>query len=374
MSKKILFVSGTRADWGKIKPLIEKIQKDNSLNYMIYACGMHLLEQFGSTYKEIIKDGFSNLYLAKKYKTNKTDINLSHFISDFSEFVSSYKPDMIVIHGDRPEALGGAIVGAFNNILVAHIEGGEKSGTIDDSIRHSVTKLSHIHFVANDEAKARLIQLGEDEKTIFVIGSADIDVMLSDNLPNLDDVKSYYNIEFKDYAIFSFHPVTTEVHSMQYQIENLIQLLINSNKNYICIYPNNDLGSDIILNELKKLKTNSKFKLFPSIKFEKFLTLLKYAEFIIGNSSAGIREARVYGTYCINIGSRQNSRVKENIKYIKTFKSDDMQLLDFIKTHNFNIKNKDNSFSSGNCAGEFLKILNNKKTWKINLQKRFNDL
>lgn len=374
MSKKILFVSGTRADWGKIKPLIEKIQKDNNLDYMIYACGMHLLEQFGSTYKEIIKDGFSNLYLATRYETNKTDINLSHFISDFSEFVSSYKPDMIVIHGDRPEALGGGIVGAFNNILVAHIEGGEKSGTIDDSIRHSVTKLSHIHFVANDEAKARLIQLGEDEKTIFVIGSADIDVMLSDNLPNLDDVKSYYNIEFKDYAIFSFHPVTTEVHSMQYQIENLIQILINSNKNYICIYPNNDLGSDIILNELKKLKTNLKFKLFPSIKFEKFLTLLKYAEFIIGNSSAGIREARVYGTYCINIGSRQNSRVKENIKYIKTFKSDDMQLLDFIKTHNFNIKNKDNSFSSGNCAGEFLKILNNKKTWKINLQKRFNDL
>ncbi|WP_267523382.1 UDP-N-acetylglucosamine 2-epimerase [Campylobacter sp. MG1] len=374
MSKKILFVSGTRADWGKIKPLINEIDKCENFSYMIYTCGMHLLEQFGSTYKEIIKDGFSNLYLAKKYETNKTDINLSHFISDFSEFVSSYKPDMIVIHGDRPEALGGAIVGAFNNILVAHIEGGEKSGTIDDSIRHSVTKLSHIHFVANDEAKARLIQLGEDEKTIFVIGSADIDVMLSDNLPNLDDVKSYYNIEFKDYAIFSFHPVTTEVHSMQYQIENLIQLLINSNKNYICIYPNNDLGSDIILNELKKLKTNSKFKLFPSIKFEKFLTLLKNAEFIIGNSSAGIREARVYGTYCINIGSRQNSRVKENIKYIKTFKSDDMQLLDFIKTHNFNIKNKDNSFSSGNCASEFLKILNNKKTWKINLQKRFNDL
>ena len=207
-----------------------------------------------------------------------------------------------------------------------------------------------------------------------MIGSADIDVMLSDNLPTLDDVKAYYNIEFKDYAIFSFHPVTTEVHSMQYQIENLIQILINSNKNYICIYPNNDLGSDIILNKLKKLKTNSKFKLFPSIKFEKFLTLLKYAEFIIGNSSAGIREARVYGTYCINIGSRQNSRVKENIKYIKTFKSDDMQLLDFIKTHNFNIKNKDNSFSSGNCADEFLKILNNKNTWKINLQKRFNDL
>lgn len=109
MSKKILFVSGTRADWGKIKPLIEKIQKDNNLDYMIYACGMHLLEQFGSTYKEIIKDGFSNLYLAKKYKTNKTDINLSYFISDFSEFVSSYKPDMIVIHGDRPEALGGVL-------------------------------------------------------------------------------------------------------------------------------------------------------------------------------------------------------------------------------------------------------------------------
>lgn len=374
MSKKILFVSGTRADWGKIKPLIKEIDKCDDFSYMIYACGMHLLEQFGSTYKEIIKDGFSNLYLAKKYETSKTDINLSHFIRDFSEFVSSYKPDMIVIHGDRPEALGGGIVGAFNNILVAHIEGGEKSGTIDDSIRHSVTKLSHIHFVANDEAKARLIQLGEDEKTIFTIGSADIDVMLSDDLPTLDDVKKYYGIDFKDYAIFSFHPVTTEVNSMQYQVENLIRVLIDSKENYICIYPNNDLGSEIILSELKKLEANPRFKLFPSIKFEKFLTLLKYAKFIIGNSSAGIREARVYGTYCMNIGSRQNARVKDDIRFLKTFKADSKELLNFITTYDFSIKNKDNIFSSGNCANEFLNVLKGNLIWKTNLQKRFNDL
>ena len=128
----------------------------------------------------------------------------------FSHYITEIKPDLIIVHGDRLEAMAGAIVGSFNNILVAHVEGGEVSGTIDESIRHSVSKMAHIHLVANEEAKKRLIQLGEFENSIYVFGSPDLDLMNPAYLPNLEKVKKYYEIEFEEFSIAIFHPVTTE--------------------------------------------------------------------------------------------------------------------------------------------------------------------
>src|SRR4030095_3338465 len=216
--------------------------------------------------------------------------------------------DLIVVHGDRIEALAGATVGALNNILVAHIEGGELSGTVDELIRHAVSKLSHTHFVANDEAKKRLMQMGELEESVFVIGSPDMDVMLSENLPGIEAVKEYYEIEFDNYALSIFHPVTTEFDLMPEHAANYFEALAHSGLNYVAIYPNNDKGSDIIMQQVKKLQHHSNFKVFPSLRFEYFLTLLKHASFIIGNSSAGIREAPCYGIHTVNVGTRQNGR------------------------------------------------------------------
>lgn len=189
MKKKIVFITGTRADYGKIKILIREIEKAPEFEAYIFVSGMHLIERFGNTYKEILKDQYKNVYVdfGLSHSENMS-YNLGNVICHLSGYVSHISPDLIVVHGDRIDALAGAVVGAINNVKVAHIEGGELSGTIDESIRHAISKFAHLHFVCNEEARERLIQMGEEKKRIYVIGSPDIDVMLAGNLPALPEV------------------------------------------------------------------------------------------------------------------------------------------------------------------------------------------
>lgn len=371
IEKKIVFLSGTRADYGKIKSLIRILQYSEFQSH-IFVCGMHLLEKFGLTYNEILKDGFKNVFLSKPFlRTNNMDLALSHTIKHFSNYVNNLKPDLIVVHGDRLECLAGAIVGAFNNILVAHIEGGEISGTIDEGIRHAVSKLSHIHFVANNEARERLRQLGEDANNIYEIGSPDIDIMLNKNLPDINSVKNYYKIPFKKFLLFAYHPVTTSILDLDKVIKDIAKSLRDSKKNFVIIYPNNDLGSNIILKEIKKLKKLDNFRIFPSIRFEYFLTLLKNCECIVGNSSSGIREAPVFGTPCIDIGNRQEGRYVKNplIQHINNASELPKALQNISKK-----QTPLSLFGNGDSAEKFLKVLNGKNIWSIKLQKRFFDI
>jgi UDP-N-acetylglucosamine 2-epimerase (hydrolysing) len=277
---------------------------------------------------------------------------------------------MIAIHGDRLETLAGAIVGSLNNILVAHIEGGELSGTVDELIRHSVSKLSHIHFVSNETAAKRLVQMGEMKSSIFTIGSPDIDTMFSDNLPHLETVKDYYEIPFDQFAIVMFHPVTTESKEMQLYAEDFVASLLEDDHNYIVIYPNNDLGSQYIISAFEKLKEQSNFRVFPSLRFEYFLTLLKNAQFIIGNSSAGIREAPYYGIPIINIGSRQQNRAIHadiiNVDYTKESIQKALQSID-----NHKVQPSQSDFGKGNSTDLFLKSMLQFDIWEINHQKQF---
>jgi UDP-N-acetylglucosamine 2-epimerase (hydrolysing) len=182
------------------------------------------------------------------------DLTLAKTIEGISSFVRENRPDLIVVHGDRVEPLAGAVVGALNNILVAHIEGGEVSGTVDELLRHAVSKMSHIHFASNEEAKRRLMQLGEYPDAIWVIGSPDIDIMFSEDLPTIEDAKGHYDLEFDRYAIAAFHPVTTEIENLAKDAEQFVDALIQSGDNYIVIYPNNDLGSELILNAYRRLE------------------------------------------------------------------------------------------------------------------------
>jgi len=237
---------------------------------------------------------------------------------------------LIVVHGDRAEALAGAIGGVTNNIFVAHIEGGELSGTIDGIFRHAISKLADFHFVANKSARNRLLQLGEDESMVYEIGSPDIDVMLSDTLPNLETVKNRYEINFDEYGILLFHPVTNELKTIRNQAREIVDSLQEVNENFIVIRSNNDPGSDYIFREFSKLQ-GPRFAHIPSMRFEYFLTLLKNAKYIIGNSSAGIREAPIYGVPTIDIGTRQNGRDSgESISNIPAEKS---RILDEITNH-----------------------------------------
>ena len=312
--KKMMFITGTRADYGKLKSIIRAVEVSEEYEAFVYVTGMHLLPEYGNTYLQIENDGHSNVYIEKELSlTDKMDINIGNTILLMSEYVAKIKPDVMIVHGDRIDALAGAVVGILNNILVAHIEGGEITGTVDDSLRHAITKLSHLHFTANEETKLRLLQLGEKDNTIQIIGSPDIDIMLSDELPDYKSVKNQYNINFDHYGIFMYHPVTTEVEHLQEHIKECILAMQSTDLNYIVVYPNNDLGSHIIVDELEKLTSDERFLLVKSFPFEDFLVLLKNSDFIIGNSSAGIREACIYGVPCINIGTRQSNRYNPKI-------------------------------------------------------------
>jgi UDP-N-acetylglucosamine 2-epimerase (hydrolysing) len=376
--KKIVFISGTRADFGKMKGLIQALSKQGNFDVSIFATGMHMSKKYGETVEEITKSGFKNMF---PYHNNAESGNYDQIIAStilgFSNYVRARNPDMIVVHGDRIEAMAGAIVGSLNNVLVAHIEGGEVSGTVDEHIRHSVSKLAHIHFVANKEARKRLIQMGENTKSIFVVGSPDLDIMANGKLPHISEVKKRYAIPFDQYALVLYHPVTTEIEKMEDYSSILVESLINSKKNYVVIYPNNDLGSNIILDIYEReILNNSNFRLLPSVRFEHFLTLIKNANGIIGNSSAGVREAPFYGVPSINIGSRQENRLNgknfPSIRHIDHSKSE-------IENHICGIFKSMKRykpleyFGDGNSIKRFIDTINSNNFWNIKIQKRFVD-
>jgi len=370
--KKILFLTGTRADYGKLKPLIARLKKNSSFEVHIFVTGMHMLSKYGSTSFEVESNFQENIY---KYVNQNSNDSLDHVLSKtivgLSDFCKELSPDLLIIHGDRVETLAGASVGSLNNILTCHIEGGEVSGTIDELIRHAVSKLSHLHFVSNIEAQNRLIQLGENTNTIFRIGSPDIDIMNSPDLPTIQESKDHYSITFNKFGIFLFHPVTTELNNLGAQIKIIVDALIASKKNYIVIYPNNDPGCEIILKELERLLTNPKFKIFPSMRFEYFLSILKGSEFIIGNSSAGIREAPHYGVPTINIGLRQHNRSKAlSITNVKICAKKIKEVITKINKieHNFS-----SQFGDGNSAKLFEDALLDDALWNTNKQKYFID-
>lgn len=370
--KKIVFLTGTRADFGKLKSLIEVLINKQGFDVHLFATGMHLDIKYGYTVHEIEKCGYQNIYQFINHDNESMmDITLSKTIAGFAEYTRLIQPDLIVIHGDRIEALAGATVGALNNILVAHIEGGELSGTVDELIRHAVSKLSHTHFVANNEAHKRLMQMGEKEESIFVIGSPDMDVMLSENLPSWQMVKAYYEIPFDDFALAMLHPVTTEMDVLDSYAEAYVDALETSGLNYVAIYPNNDRGTDIILSKLKRLQGHPKFKVFPSIRFEYFLSLLKNAQFIVGNSSAGIREAPCYGVPTVNIGTRQNGRSSNN-DIINTSYSKESIAGGIEKALQHHI-NAQQLFGDGSSAMKFLEVLSNETFWQTAKQKSFYD-
>jgi UDP-N-acetylglucosamine 2-epimerase (hydrolysing) len=371
--KKIVFLTGTRADFGKLKSLIEIMIKTEGFEVYIFATGMHMSKEHGFTVKEIEKCNYKNIFTYINHdRESQMDITLSRTIEGFANYVHLIEPDLIVVHGDRIEALAGATVGALNNTLVAHIEGGEVSGTVDELIRHAVTKMSHIHFVSNKTAKKRLIQMGELAESIYVIGSPDVDVMLSANLPSLETVKKHYDIDFDEYSIILFHPVTTEVEQLPAYAKSFVDAVIESDRKYLVVYPNNDMGSSYIINEYKRLESDANFRIFPSIRFEYFLVLLKHARFIIGNSSAGIREAPYYGLPAINIGTRQQNRALH--PEIINCGHDKKDILVAINTA-LHQKNQPSHelFGAGNSAELFLNSMTDPRFWSTSKQKQFID-
>lgn len=370
--RRIVFLTGTRADFGKIKALLRALDSEGSFEIFLFVTGMHLLSRYGSTWEEVRATGIGHMYtFINQNHDDSMEAVFAKTVTGFSDYVRETQPDLVVVHGDRVETLAGATVGALAGIKVAHIEGGEVSGTVDELIRHAVTKLAHIHFVSNEEARQRVLQLGESPTSVHIIGSPDIDVMDSGGLPSLEEVRRYYEIPFEDYGILIFHPVTTELDRLRGDAATLVDFVISTGRNFIVILPNNDAGAHHIFDEYQRFAGVPSIRCFPSMRFEYFLAALRGARFIIGNSSAGVREAPHFGVPAINVGTRQFRR-SDSPQVVNSELSPDA-LATALERAEALPRTPDMKFGSGNSAELFLELMRSPGTWSTPVQKSFND-
>ena len=298
--KRICFLTGTRADFGKIQSLLRIVNSSPDLDLDLFVTGMHLSPIHGSTFHEILKEGFKHVHvdtLSEEVLHGSMSLRLGQMITNFTQHIQESKPDMIVVHGDRIEAMAGALVAVLNNIRLGHIEGGEITGALDDSLRHAISKLANEHFVSNKEAATCLERLGESKERIHIIGSPDLDAMEEAKHGDLEEVKKHYQIDFDRYGIALFHPDTNNLAHLKKDAQALVSALIESRKDWLVIYPNNDSGNEIILQEYQRFMGNPHFRILPSVRFEAFLLLLFNSEVMIGNSSGDCKK------FCVNVTS-----------------------------------------------------------------------
>jgi UDP-N-acetylglucosamine 2-epimerase (hydrolysing) len=373
---KIAFFTASRADYGKLKPVIIEAQK-KKLDFVIYATGSHLIKEYGRTLKQIRSDFNPKKivsFINQKFGDNHQTI-FKNTVNSLTKLLKNKKFDCFFIHGDRIETLAAATVLTFSKIKIAHIEGGELSGTVDEMIRHSVTKLSHIHFVTNKAAKKVLINSGEKNKNIFITGSPDIDFLNKSLRPNIKEVKKKYDLYFDNYAISFLHPVTTQTKRENKRNAEIYFgcLLKMKNLNIVQFVPNNDDHSLVILKTLNKiLKKKNNVKILRSMRFEHYLTLLENSQFIVGNSSSAIMEAPYFNVPAINIGDRQLNRHGVNSTINSPFVQ--REIFDSFKKVKNIILNKKQIFGKGDSAKKIIRILKSKNFKNLQLQKLYKNL
>ncbi len=369
MSKRLLFITGTRADYGKLEPLAVAAQQAGfAISFFI--TGMHMMRRYGETRLEVRRfPGAEFFEFVNQREGDAQEFILSKTILGFSDFVHEHRPDLVVIHGDRVEALAASIVCAMKYIPSAHIEGGEVSGTIDESIRHCNTKLCATHFVSSDAARARVLALGEAPDSVYNIGSPELDTHARPSGVSIEEVKARYAIPFDEFGIAVFHPVTSEADTIGAQAAALFGRLEASGKCFVVIAPNNDPGTEDIFAVLERLP-QQRFRLIPSMRFNYFSELMKHAAVMVGNSSAGVREAPFLGLPSLDVGTRQTNRAQSpSIQACSAF---DASVIDRFLLEQWGCRQPmDASFGAGDAAARFARILLSAEYWNRPAQKVF---
>lgn len=369
--RSLVFVTGTRADFGKTLPLA-RIAKQVGYKVSYFVTGMHMSQQYGLTKEEVHEQVDGDVFeFINQRDGDPQDIVIAKTILGFSDFLQENNPHLVFVHGDRVEALACAVCCATNYVRCIHIEGGEVSGTIDETFRHCISKLSWAHLASSSVAATRLSRLGEEDERIFVIGSPEIDIHRNKSKISLDQVLDRYEIQSRDFGICIYHPVTSEIPSLRSDVDAFIGELEKSNRFFVMIKPNNDPGSEIINERLSALPS-SHFKLIPSMRFLYFSVLLQNAQCMVGNSSTGVREAPSIGVPSLNIGTRQNNRAIS--KAIFTCSPEDSEAIQsFLKTQWGKRYSFSNAFGSGDANNRFAAVIEDEKLWALSMQKYFSD-
>ena len=367
--KNLLFVTGTRADYGKLEPLALAAQSAGH-SVIFFVTGMHMMEKYGLTKKEVHWESrFTVFEFINQREGDPQDIILAKTVSGFSDLLQEERPDLVVIHGDRVEALACALVCATNYVQCAHIEGGEVSGTIDEQFRHCNTKLSTYHLVSSEEARERVIRLGEAPSMVHVVGSPELDIHGRPSGVTLQEVKERYEIESDDFGICIFHPVTSEQKTIGDQARALFDALVESKKYFVVILPNNDPGSEQILDVIHSLPVD-RFRILPSMRFSYFSELMRNSAAIVGNSSMGVREAPFLGVPSLDIGSRQSNRaIASSLSHASPFDKDAISR--FLEKHWARRFPKSTNFGAGDSAHRFLTFLDSIESTNKPFQKLF---
>jgi len=376
--KNIICVTGTRADYPRVKPVLNMLKLDKSIKLSLYVTGQHLEKDFGKTINEIKKDKFKILRKIKIFSKNDKLLGMNQALTRCIKKISNYlcldKPDLVLLTVDRIETFGSAIAAFTSNFPIAHIQGGEVTGTMDETIRHCVTKMSHIHFAATEKSRNRIICMGENIKNVHNVGCPYVDHMKNFKVFSHSKIeRALKNKLSKNFAIFIQHPVTSELKDNFNNFLTTVKSLKKfKNLQIISIYSNSDAGGRKINDYLKK---NTNFLVFKNLHEDIFLSLMSKCKFMIGNSSSGIREAEIYKVPVINIGTRQNGRERNinvidvDYKKIQIIRAINKCLYDrvFLKK----IKKIKNLYGNGKASWKIVKLL--KKQYNIGIQKIFHD-
>ena len=379
MKRKIAVITGTRADYGIFYHVLKEIEKHDALDLKLIACGMHLCPEFGMTINEIEKDGFE---IADKFETilaSDTGSSMAKSIGlsiiSMAQSFDRIKPDLVLILGDRGEMLGAATAAIHMNIPVAHIHGGEVTGTVDESIRHAITKLSHIHFPANEDSKERILKLGEKEENIFVVGAPGLDYIRKTQYLSREEMLKRFDLEDGKIFLLTQHPVTTERDLVEWQIRETLDAVVELGCQTIVSYPNSDNGGREIIRVIEEYRAKYPFlKVFRNLSQVEYLSFLEIAEVMIGNSSSGIIEAPSFKLPVVNIGSRQEGRLRAcniiDVPYgkegVKLGVNKALEDKEFKKQ----LEYCSNPYGDGNASDKIAKILSEIKIDRELIQKR----
>lgn len=313
MKNKILVVTERRADYSKFKPILREIEKSHKLKYYLIVTGSHLLSEHGSTITEIKKDGFKITSTFSMYKKNRPDTGaemtraFGRAVVNLSAIIEKLKPDIILSGFDIGANFASAIIGSHMNIVVAHVEGGEVTGTIDESIRHATTKFAHLHFTSNLQATNRLVKMGENPNHVFTVGNPSLDSIIGIKDIEQEKLAKKYDLDFSTpFIIMLQHTVTSEINEVTQHVLKTIETIKELNIQALIIYGNADAGSK----KIAKVIRNSKIKQYQTIPFDDYINLLKRAAALVGNSSSGIIEAPFLHIPTVNIGTRQEGRLR----------------------------------------------------------------
>ncbi|AXX16244.1 MULTISPECIES: UDP-N-acetylglucosamine 2-epimerase [Leptospira] len=385
MKRKICVITGTRADYGLLRWLILEISKSSKLTLQIIATGMHLSPEFGLTYKEIETDGF---HIDKKIEillSSDTPIGISKSMGlgliGFAEAFADLNPDIVLVLGDRFEILSAVSAALISRIPIAHLHGGETTeGAFDEGIRHSITKMSHLHFVAANEYRNRVIQLGEDSSNVFLVGGMGVDGIKKSNLLKREELESSLNIKLKkNNLLITFHPVTLEASTAKVQMIELLSSLktLSSETGLIFTMPNADTDGRIIFKLIEEFTSDHPNAWhFTSLGQTRYLSCLQFVDAVIGNSSSGIIEAPSFKIGTINIGDRQKGRLRA--KSIIDCEPNRGEITNaFKKLYSFdfqkNLSTTINPYGEGGASEKIVKVLETIEIQGI-LKKKFFDL